>query len=103
MVDLLFFLLRPFVQALNGLDLASHIRKKCVRMLYKACARHALFPRSLRIELCDNPTNLVLFHGGFGDVSKREYQGREVAVKRLRIYATSDLKKIIRVGLKSYS
>lgn len=69
-----------------------------MKMLYKACAHHTLFPRSLRIELCDDPDSLVLFHGGFGDVSKREYQGREVAVKKLRIYDTSDLEKVIRVG-----
>jgi len=31
-------------------------------------------------------------------VSKREYQGREVAVKALRVYATSDLQEITRVG-----
>ena len=98
MVDLLSSLLRSFVQALNELDLASRIRKKCVKMLYKTCARNALFPRSLRIELCDNPDNTVLYRGGFGDVSKREYQGREVAVKRLRIYDTSDLQKVVRVG-----
>jgi len=100
MVDLI---VRSFFQALNGFDLAPHIRKKCMKILYRMCARHALFPSSLRVELCDNPDNIVLYHGGFGDVSKREYQGREVAVKRLRIYATSDLKKIIRVGFKSYS
>ena len=96
-VDLLLFLLRSFAQAVNGLDLTPRTRKKCVKLLYKMCARHALFPTSLRIELCDNPTNIVLFQGGFGDVSKREYQGREVAVKRLRIYDTSDLQNVIRV------
>ena len=97
MVVLLLFLRRSFVQALNGVNLASHIRKKCVKMLYNTCARHTLFPGSLRIKLCDDPT-LVLFRGGYGDVSKREYQGREVAVKRLRIYDTSDLQKVVRVG-----
>jgi len=99
MLDLLLFLLRSFVQALTGFNLASHVRKKCVKMLYRTCALHTLFPRSLRIELCDDPTSRILYRGGFGDVSKCEYQGREVAVKRLRIYATSDLQKIIRVGI----
>jgi len=98
MADLVPSLLRSFVQALNELDLTSRIRKKCVRVLYKICARNALFPRSLRIELRDNRDNIVLYRGGFGDVSKREYQGREVAVKRLRIYDTSNLQKVIRVG-----
>ena len=69
-----------------------------MRILYRTCARHTLLPRSLKIELCDNPDNVVLYRGGFGDISKRKYQGREVAVKRLRIYDTSDLQKVIRVG-----
>ena len=69
-----------------------------MKILYKTCARNALFPGSLRIELCDNPDSVVLYHGGYGDVSKREYQGREVAVKRLRMGGTSDLQKVIRVG-----
>jgi len=67
-------------------------------MLYEMCARNALFPRSLRIELHDNRDNVVLYRGGFGDVSKREYQGREVAVKRLRIYDTSNPQKVVHVG-----
>jgi len=98
MADLLPSLLRSFVQALDEFDLTSRIRKKCVRMLYKMCARNALFPRSLRIELRDNRDNIVRYRGGFGDVSKHEYQGREVAIKRLRIYDTSDPQKVIRVG-----
>ena len=72
-------------------------------MLYKICAHNALFPRSLRIELRDNRDNIVLYRGGFGDVSKREHQGRDVAIKRLRIYDTSDLQKVIRVGRQSHS
>ena len=36
-------------------------------------------------------------------MSKREYRGQEVAVKKLRIYSTSDMEKIVRVGHQSYS
>ena len=98
MVDLHLFPLHSFVQALNELNLASRVRKKCLKLLYNTCARRALFPRSLRIELCDNPDGVVMYRGGFGDVSKREYHGREVAVKMLRKYTSSDPQKIIRVG-----
>ena len=84
-------------QALGGTSLSSSIRNKCMRSLYKMCARHTLFPTSLRITLCDDPTNVVLFRGGFGDVSKRIYEGRDVAVKTLRTYSTSDFQTIIRV------
>jgi hypothetical protein len=57
-----------------------------------------MFPTSLKIELHDNPTKAVLYRGGFGDVSRRHYRGREVAVKTLRICTTSDLQTIIHVG-----
>ena len=60
------------------------------------CALHTLVPTSLRIELSGNPTE-VLHSGGYGDVSKRDYQGQEVAVKKLRIRSPHDLQKIIRV------
>ena len=42
-----------------------------------------------------------LYHGGFAEVWKGEYQGREVAVKVLKMYKTSDLVKITRVGSHS--
>ena len=57
-----------------------------------------MFPTSLRIELHDNPTKVALYRGGFGDVSRRNYQGREVAVKTLRVSTTSDLQTITHVG-----
>lgn len=69
-----------------------------MKSLRKMCARHTLVPKSLKIEWHDDPTGVLLYRGGFGDVWKRSYQGQEVAVKVLRTYATSDLKKIARVG-----
>ena len=42
-----------------------------------------------------------MYRGGFGDVWKHQYQGREVTVKVLRIYTTSNLEKIARVGRQS--
>ena len=62
------------------------------------CASNTQLPRSLQIELCDDPTSVALYRGGFGDVSKRRYQGREVAVKVLRTYANTDIPKVTRVS-----
>ena len=62
------------------------------------CARHILVPQSLKIELSNDSTGVLTYGGGFGDVWKRQYRGREVAVKALRVYSTSDLKAITRVG-----
>jgi len=97
-LSIYFSTLRSFVQALSGFDLESRTRKECVRMLYEACARHILFPTTLRIELYGESGGVVLYRGRYGDVSKREYQGREVAVKTPRIYTTSDSQKIFHVG-----
>jgi hypothetical protein len=50
------------------------------------CAGRTLLPRSLHFELPENSTGVVVYHGGFADVLKRECCGREVAVKTLRVY-----------------
>ena len=41
-------------------------------------------------------------YGGYAGVWKGEYEGREVAVKVLRVYLTSDLNQITRVGYQFY-
>ena len=43
--------------------------------------------------------DVPLCHGGFAEVWKGEHQGREVAVKVLRVYVTSNLVQITKVGL----
>ena len=62
------------------------------------CGQQALLPRSLQIPLCYDRTDAPLYHGGFAEVWKGEHQGREVAVKVLKVYKTSNLVKITRVG-----
>ena len=42
--------------------------------------------------------SVVLYRGGFGDVWKGEYSGRDVAVKVIRTYSNSDLQKMIGVS-----
>ncbi|KAF9645270.1 kinase-like protein [Thelephora ganbajun] len=89
-------------EALENLDLAPQIRRECLRLLYKTCAGHVLLPRSLQVELPDSITGVALYRGGFGDVWNCEYQGRQVAVKVLRTYVHSDLRKIIRRFCKEF-
>ena len=52
----------------------------------------------MQIPLCYNRSDPPLYHGGFAEVRKGEHQGREVAVKVLKVYQTSDFDKITRVG-----
>ena len=57
-----------------------------------------MLPRSIQIPLCYNRMDAPLYHGGFAEVWKGGYQGREVAVKVLKVYVTSDLVKITKVS-----
>lgn len=52
----------------------------------------------MQIPLCYDRTDTPLYRGGYADVWNGEYEGREVAVKVLTVYATSDLDKITQVG-----
>ena len=83
-------------QMLNAL--VPSLRRKCLAALCKICSRHGLLPRSMQISLCYNRSDPPLYHGGFAEVRKGEHQGREVAVKVLKVYQTSDFDKITRVG-----
>ena len=93
-----FNLLHSVGQALDSLTLTSGTRRNCVKSLYKTCAHHSLYPRSLQIAACYDPADVPYSHGGYADVWKGEYRGVEVGVKVLRTYVTSDLKKITHVS-----
>jgi hypothetical protein len=57
-----------------------------------------MLPKSLAIPLCYDPMVNPLFSGGFADVWKGRYHGREIAAKVLRVYLKNDLERIRRVG-----
>ena len=67
-------------------------------MLCKICGHYALIPKSMQIPLCYNPTSAPRYQGGFAEVWKGEHEGAEVAVKVLKVFITSDLTKIMKVG-----
>ena len=74
------------------------LRRKCLAALCKICGHHALIPMSMQIPLCYNRAEAPRYQGGFAEVWKGEHEGVEVAVKALKIFMTSDLIKIRRVG-----
>ena len=55
-------------------------------------------PTALTVEVRYDRTSDAPYHGGFGDVWKGEYCGRDVAVKVIRIYANVELQKFIDVS-----
>ena len=72
-------------------------RKSCLHTLSKICGCHGLLPGSVKIPFDYNPSDTPLYHGGFANVWKGGYQGREVAVKVLNINQTNS-DKVIRVS-----
>ena len=78
--------------------MAPSLRRKCLAALCKICGHHALISRSIQIPLCYNRGEAPRYEGGFAEVWKGEREGTEVAVKVLKIFMTSDLAKIRKVG-----
>jgi len=64
------------------------------------CGQHALIPSALKIPISYNRTGDALYRGGFADVWKGKHRGRDVAVKVIRIYSNSDLRKVIGVSFR---
>lgn len=73
-----------FDQAIDTLDLASRVRRKCVKPLYKMCANHTLLPASLHFELPVDIMGDAQYRSGFANVLRHQCGGQAVAVKALR-------------------
>jgi len=70
---------------------------KFLNILGKMCRRLKSIPDSMHIGNClDGPVDENC-DGGFATVSRGEYQGHPVAIKKLRLYLTSDLEECFSV------
>ena len=88
----------PLDQALDFHNLSELWLRRCLSTLCKICGRQALLPRSLQIPLCYDRSGVPRYRGGYADVWVGDHRGRQVAVKVLRVYSTSDFDEITRVG-----
>ena len=77
---------------------SSLTQKKCLKLLYKTCSHYVLLPRALEVPVDYDRTGDALYHGGFGDVWKGEFCGREVAVKVIRVYSQNGLQRVVHVS-----
>ena len=68
-------------------------RLKLLNKLCKTCSRHHVIPTSMHIPDCSEGS-MEAESGGFADVSQGTYEGRQVAIKVVRVYVTSDLDAI---------
>ena len=89
---------RSVDQVLDRPDLPLWVQVKCLRLLYKTCGHHGLLPKALKVPVFYDRDDYPLYQGGYADVWKGECRGREVAVKVIRAYSRSDLRKITKVS-----
>jgi len=73
-------------------------RLKLFNKLCKKCSRHRIIPHSMLIPECSEDSEEVEC-GGFANVSRGTYEGRQVAIKVVRMYLTSDLDTIRSVSV----
>jgi len=73
-------------------------RLKLLNELCKTCSRHRVIPKSMHIPDCSEDS-VEVECGGFADVSRGTYEGRQVAIKVVRAYITSDLDLIRSVSV----
>ena len=73
-------------------------RLKLFNELCKTCSRHQVIPKSMDIPDCSEGS-VEVQGGGFADVSQGMYEGRQVAIKVVRRYVTSDLDLIRSVSV----
>jgi hypothetical protein len=88
---------RHFDQRLDFYVEPQH-KSRHVKALLKLSRASGLYPKCFvlqGIEIEPHP----IARGGYGDVYKGLLHGREIAVKALRIYKTSDLVKLLKVML----
>ena len=73
-------------------------RLKLFNKLCKTCSRHRVIPKSMHIPDCSKDA-VTVECGGYANVLRSTYEGRQVAVKVVRMYITSDLDVILSVSL----
>lgn len=75
-------------------------RLKLFNKLCKTCSKHCIIPTSMHIPDCLKDS-VEVDYGGQANISKGMYEGRQVAVKAVRIYVTSNMNVIQSVSIKS--
>ena len=71
---------------------------RLLRSLYRICGRESILPKFMQIPFCYDQSKTPLCSGGSSDMWKGMYEGKEVAAKVLRTYASRELDVIRKVG-----
>jgi len=73
-------------------------RLELLNKLCKTCGQHRVIPTSMHIPDCSEDS-VEIESGGFLNVSRGMHEGRQVAIRVVRAYVTSDLDVIRGVSI----
>ena len=80
------------------LNMPDQERTKLFNKLCKTCSRHRTVPKSMHVPDCSKGS-VEVEDGGNSTVSRGIFQGRQVAIKVVPVYTTSDLDVVLSVSL----
>jgi len=87
--------------ALENMQPDSDLYRKGLRALRKICGQTRLLPTThMLADGLEKSGDMPAASGGFADVWRGTYNGRQVAIKALRIYNTDDLQQVKKLFCK---
>src|ERR1700685_3690625 len=91
----------PYIIINQRLEFPMDLRYKprLVKALLRLSRASGLYPKCLALKSIEMEAHPV-DHGSYGDVYKGVLHSQKIAVKALRVYQTSDLVKLLKVGVE---
>ena len=93
----LFIVLSLDVEAFRAARLEPEIRQLAFRVLRKLCGKAGHLPESYLLSHKFDLSEMPRAFGGFADLRKGVYKGKDVAVKSLRVHEADDKARIRKV------
>ena len=81
------------MQRLQNHSMPDRERLELFNQLCKTCSRNRVIPTSMHIPDCSE-NSVEAESGGFADVSRATYNGRQVAIKVVRAYDSENLDEV---------
>ena len=74
-------------------------RHELLNILCKMCSRQRMIPTPMHVDDCLNGELVEEYDGGYETVFRGQHKGRQVAVKIVRLYLTSNFDKRFSVNI----
>lgn len=90
-------------QLLDWPHLDNQFKRHFITAQLRLCAASAVHPDCLMLSGVTVSSQWAVDGGGFGDIWKGLVQGREVAIKVLRVFNSSEKQILLKVRLDAYA